>query len=216
MHWVRVLVALPGATAIGQPQIVNACGYSVYYMAAGPGWQSGVQELPSPSYNPRPGSGMSIKLSPQLNGEVTQFEYSWDSGKVHYDLSNINGAPFAAAGMSLVPSVQNDSRYPTCVSIDCPAGQEPCVAAYNQPNDIRTHVCHEDVDLTLTLCPAGRTPIVLPINARGYTNGSNTHSNTHAAVHMQPRYLVSETKQSHRHQRSQSAVRNVRHDLVPR
>merc|ERR1712118_379363 len=89
------------------------------------------------------GTGISIKLSPNAttNGPVSQFEFTWANGKISYDLSNIDGYPFSAGGMVIVPSMQNDPNNPTCVPVDCPAGEATCTAAYNAPDDTRTMVC---------------------------------------------------------------------------
>ena len=99
--------------------------------------------------------GVSIKLSPDMGGKVTQFEITPSNGKIFYDMSNIDGNPFAASGMSLVPSMSNDPNNPTCVPVDCPAGQASCDAAYNAPNDVRTTVCSDQANLVLTMCPGG-------------------------------------------------------------
>ena len=103
------------------------------------------------------GVGVSIKLSPQdsTSGSISQFEFTWANGKIAYDMSNINGNPFASSGMEIVPSMQNDPNNPTCVPVNCPAGEAVCTAAYNQPDDTRTMVCNEDSNLVLTLCPGG-------------------------------------------------------------
>lgn len=99
--------------------------------------------------------GVSIKISPNATGPVTQFEFTWANGDISYDISNINGNPFALGGMSLTPSMAGASGYPTCETVSCPAGESTCTAAYNAPDDTRTMVCPEDSDLTFTLCPGG-------------------------------------------------------------
>merc|ERR1712169_58988 len=52
-----------------------------------------------------------------------------------------------SSGMVIVPSMQNDPNNPTCVPVDCPAGEATCTAAYNAPDDTRTMVCDQDSDL---------------------------------------------------------------------
>ena len=101
--------------------------------------------------------GVSIKISPSEAGKVTQFEYTWTPGvgKLNYDISNIDGNPFSQYGMSLAPSIVTPAGFPTCVVLDCPAGQARCDAAYNMPDDTRTMVCPDSVDLIFTLCPGG-------------------------------------------------------------
>ena len=99
--------------------------------------------------------GMSIKLATN-NSEsapISQFEYTYASDKIFYDLSNINGYPFAAWGMIVVPSMESDAYFPTCLPIVCPAGSSVCSAAYNEPNANRTMVCDQNASISLTLCP---------------------------------------------------------------
>jgi hypothetical protein len=110
-----------------------------------------------------PGVGVSIKLSlgnASVQGAITQFEYTWATPSIFYDLSNIDGEPFspqgypfAKYGLMLEPSTSNSTQYPTCNSIICPAGVMYCSAAYNVWNDTRTSTCSEDTDLTLFICP---------------------------------------------------------------
>lgn len=153
-----VLLALaPTAMALGQATVVNNCGSPVFYAPVGQNAHAEMQQMQG-SYSQAWGSqgnGVSIKLSPEANGKVTQFEFTWADGKINYDMSNIDGNPFANGGMALVPSMQNDASNPTCVPIICDAGATTCDAAYNQPNDVRTHVCSDESNLVLTLCPGG-------------------------------------------------------------
>lgn len=153
-----VLLALaPTAMAMGQATVVNNCGSPVFYAPVGQSDHAEMQQMQG-SYSQgwgSQGNGMSIKLSPEANGQVTQFEFTWADGKINYDMSNIDGNPFASGGMALVPSMQNDPNNPSCVPIMCAAGEASCDAAYNQPNDVRTHVCSEESNLVLTLCPGG-------------------------------------------------------------
>lgn len=55
----------------------------------------------------------------------------WADGKVSWDLSNIDGYPFAAQGIEIIPSMQNDTNNPTCAVVDCLAGEADCTEAYN-------------------------------------------------------------------------------------
>jgi hypothetical protein len=155
-------VLLASATAVsaaGTAHVINNCGYPVYYASVGQSYHAEMNALQgsySESYS-QPGVGVSIKLAPNATstGPVSQFEFTWADGKIAYDLSNIDGYPFSAGGMRVVPSTQGDSAHPSCVVVDCPAGEAVCTAAYNLPDDVRTMVCSEDTDLTLTLCPGG-------------------------------------------------------------
>lgn len=156
-----VLLALaPSALAVGSAIVVNNCDFPVYYASVGPGYGSAMKAIePNGKYTEtysQPNSGISIKLAPVavLEGQISQFEFTWAAGKIFYDLSNINGYPFAVDGMELVPSMADNSANSACVPVNCPAGQAICTAAYNAPDDIRTMVCDEQSDLVLTMCPS--------------------------------------------------------------
>jgi hypothetical protein len=103
------------------------------------------------------GQGVSIKLAmnDSESGPISQFEFTCAAGKINWDLSNINGNPFAADGITITPSMENDPNNPTCVPVVCPAGASVCSAAYNQPDDTRTMVCSDEASISLTLCPGG-------------------------------------------------------------
>ncbi|ETN45946.1 uncharacterized protein HMPREF1541_00128 [Cyphellophora europaea CBS 101466] len=169
-----VLLALaPTAMALGQATVVNNCGFPIYYASVGQSQHAEMQQMQG-SYSEQfgeQGNGISIKLAPSADANPTQFEFTWADGKINYDLSNINGNPFANEGMSLVPSMSNDPNNPTCVPINCAAGDSVCDAAYNQPDDVRTHVCSDNADLVLTMCPGGSsgTP-----SSSGSSSGSET------------------------------------------
>ena len=154
-----LLASASGVAAVGSATVVNNCGSAVYFSSVGGSSNAAMQQLQgsySQTYS-QPGVGVSIKLSPQssISGPISQFEFTWANGKISYDLSNINGYPFSAGGMQIVPSMQNDPNNPTCVPVTCPAGQSVCTAAYNQPDDTRTMVCDQNSNLVLTLCPGG-------------------------------------------------------------
>ena len=154
-----LLALAPSALAVGVATVVNNCGFPVYYASVGQSYSAGMSQLEgsySEAYS-QEGVGISIKLSPNdsTSGPISQFEFTWADGKINYDISNINGYPFSSGGMSVVPSMQNDPKNPTCVPIECPAGQSVCTAAYNAPDDTRTMVCDQDSDLTVTMCPGG-------------------------------------------------------------
>lgn len=156
-----VLLSSAWSVSAGTAHVVNNCGGTVYFASVAQLVNSNFAPLPASGYSEtysKDNVGVSIKLSPDSNGaDVTQFEYTWTSSdnKVAYDISNINGNPFASGGMSLVPSVSTSSEFPTCVPLNCPAGQSTCTQAYNQPDDIRTMVCPDSADLVFTLCPGG-------------------------------------------------------------
>ena len=123
-----VLLAMaPAALAVGSASVTNMCPYTVYYASIA-GQAEALQAMHpggsmSQGYSME-GMGVSIKLAmnDSLSGPISQFEYTWASGKINYDLSNINGYPFSSGGMTVTPSVSNDPNNPTCVPIVCPAG----------------------------------------------------------------------------------------------
>lgn len=156
-----LLASAPAVLAAGTAHVVNNCGFPVYYASVGQSYHATMQPLQGSYSEPysQPGVGVSIKLAPNAttNGPVSQFEFTWADGKIAYDISNIDGypAPFSAGGMQIVPSRLNDPSHPTCTVVDCPAGNSYCDAAYNLPDDVRTMVCDDSVDLTFVLCPGG-------------------------------------------------------------
>ena len=179
---VAFCASLPSAGAIGSTTIVSKCPYPIYFTSAS-GWDTPpMQQLENSHTEPysKPGVGISIKLS--LNetgaGPVTQFEFTWDANKIHYDLSNIDGYPFAEGGILLQPSVHADPRYPTCREVECPPDQSYCSGAYNLSNDTRTLVCDDQTDLTLTVCPQTRP--LAPRNRLSFR-----HSTRHVHIHQQ-------------------------------
>jgi hypothetical protein len=158
---VAALLALaPSVLAVGSASVTNLCSFPIYYASIA-GQPAPMQVMPpgggmSQGYSV-PGQGVSIKLSmnDSESGPISQFEWTWAGGKINYDLSNINGNPFAADGITITPSMQNDPNNPTCVPIVCPAGASVCSAAYNAPADTRTMVCSDQSSISLTLCPGG-------------------------------------------------------------
>ena len=153
-----VLIQAPSATSAGTAHVVNNCGVPVWYAVVGSTFDAPMQQLPdSGLHQPFEHVGVAIAIKLALNDSsvVTQFEYTWSDGKVNYDISHIDGNPFAVAGEVLVPSVMPSPDFLSCRTLDCPPCVDPscyCDAAYNHPDDVRTQVCDENVDLTLTLC----------------------------------------------------------------
>jgi hypothetical protein len=159
---VLLLALAPSALAVGSASVTNMCSFPVYYASIA-GQPSPMQAMApggsmSQAYS-LPGQGVSVKLAmnDSESGPLSQFEYTWASGKINYDLSNINGYPFQDGGITITPSMENDPNNPTCVPIVCPAGSAVCSAAYNQPSDTRTMVCSDQSSISLTLCPGGST-----------------------------------------------------------
>lgn len=172
---VAVLLALaPSALAVGSASVTNMCSYPIYYASIAGQAQGLTTMYPggsmSESYGTE-GTGVSIKLAmnSSLSGPISQFEFTWASGKINYDLSNINGYPFASGGMTVTPSMENDPNNPTCVPIVCPAGASVCSAAYNAPDDTRTMVCNEQASLSLTLCSGGASKRDVHIHPKSHS-----------------------------------------------
>jgi hypothetical protein len=210
-----VLLALAPTAMAGTATVVNNCGFPIYFASVGQSQHANMAQMQgsySESYGEQ-GNGISIKLSPSEGGPVSQFEITPSGGKIFYDLSNIDGYPFADGGMSLSPSMSNDPNNPTCVPIDCPAGDSVCTAAYNQPDDTRTHVCSEQANLVLTMCPGGSSSGSGAESGSGSSTGSPSASSAPAATSdaSYPQSTGSWPKRSieHGHQRAHSRAFRV-------
>ncbi|KAI4154864.1 MAG: hypothetical protein LQ340_001391 [Diploschistes diacapsis] len=80
---------------------------------------------------------------------IAQFEYTvnFDSAQVFYDLSLVNGDPFAPYNQGLHPDDQ------TCTQLACQPGESPCAAAYNSPEENpATHGCGQTANLVYYIC----------------------------------------------------------------
>lgn len=155
---IAVLGLATSASAAGVAHVVNNCGSEVYFASVAQSAHANMSPLPASGYSEAyslPNVGVSIKLAPSTSGPVTQFEFTWADGNINYDISNIDGNPFSAGGMTLAPSMAGAAGFPSCKVVNCPAGQATCDAAYNLPDDVRTMVCPDASDLTMTLCPGG-------------------------------------------------------------
>lgn len=157
-----LLALAPSVMAVGSASVTNMCPYTIYYASIA-GQSEAMTAMASggsmsEAYTDQ-GQGVSIKLAlnDTASGPISQFEFTWTDGKVFYDLSNINGYPFASGGITVTPSMENDPNNPTCVPIVCPAGQAVCSAAYNQPDDTDTLVCDQDSSISLVLCSGGNS-----------------------------------------------------------
>ena len=94
------------------------------------------------------------------DGEVLQFEYDWNSvdHKTWYDISNINGAPFAQHGVWLTPDMHNPPGFDVCVETGCvPGGNDEngCPGVYFLPDQEKTHSCPETANFVLDMCTGG-------------------------------------------------------------
>jgi len=152
-----LLALAPSVLALGTASVTNMCSFTIYY-ASIDGTAEGLTAMePGGSFYEGYSDenvGVSIKLATNdtLSGPISQFEFTWTDSKIFYDLSNINGYPFSANGITITPSMENDPNNPTCVEVDCPAGETTCSAAYNAPDDTDTLVCDQDSSLALVVC----------------------------------------------------------------
>ncbi|PGH12368.1 hypothetical protein AJ79_04316 [Helicocarpus griseus UAMH5409] len=152
-------VALLPTTLAGKAKIENKCPDTLYmWPIAHTGSVEKISIAPGDSYEEEMrtndnGGGISLKLGKSETDEkVSQFEYtlSPDGDKVFYDLSNIDGYPFADDGVTITPSDGS------CPVVTCPAGEELCKDAYNVWNDDHaTKGCPSSTDLTMTVCTGG-------------------------------------------------------------
>lgn len=155
---VLLAACAPIVSAVGNAVIHNQCDFPVYLWSvsnvAGP-----MQELAAnggeytEAYENNPdGGGISIKLGRDTTGaNITQFEYTLETPSLWYDLSNINGYPFMAYGVSVVPSSS------ACNQVICPAGIELCADAYNTPDEnYATAECSSDADMVVLLCSGAK------------------------------------------------------------
>jgi len=168
-----LLAFAPSVLAAGTASVTNMCSYSVWYASIS-GTAEGMTELaPGGSMSEGFGSesGTSIKLatSDSLSGPISQFEITPSGGSIFYDLSNINGYPFASGGVTVSPSMENDPSFPTCVPIVCPAGASVCSAAYNQPNDVDTMVCDINSSLSLVLCSGSSSKRDVHVHSKSHS-----------------------------------------------
>ena len=161
MYSVTLLIALAtfarlgGAVPLeqrgpGTAVVHNKCQFHVWLWSF-----DGIQAVPAHKLTPgamfaesyrqgQNGGGISIKIArgdnPYTN-PIEQLEYKVDS-TLWYDLSEINGHPFADQKILLKPSRHTGSA---CVDVTSET-------AYQQPDDTATKACSLNTDLLLTLC----------------------------------------------------------------
>ena len=143
--------------------ILSYCSFPVFYKTI-LNAEENYQLLPSggASIEYVPDQGISVKFSTNslvLNpttpqGPILQMEFTWNTTQqmLYYDLSNIDGAPFAENGMLLQPSTDASSKYNTCLTVGCAANSTVCPSVYTVPDGNNTMVCGPSTDLTLSLC----------------------------------------------------------------
>lgn len=149
-----VLLAAARQVSAGSAIVHNQCPYPVYLWSISD-VNSQMQTLSanggqySEAYQINPdGGGISMKFSDDTTCQnITQFEYTVTGDSLWYDLSNIDGYPFAQYGVSVVSSDTS------CRGVSCPAGTNLCAAAYNVPSDnFATAECGSSSDTVIVLC----------------------------------------------------------------
>lgn len=162
MHSFSILttLALAASALAGSATIVNNCDHDVYLWTAGDNTspmttiQAGKNH--TEEYVTRIFGGISMKLSKESNiaaGQpVAQLEYTSLPGNLWYDLSLIDGDPFASAITTITPKAGETA---SCTPIHCPAGLTSCADAYMKSNDnFATHACPANTDLVMEICAA--------------------------------------------------------------
>ena len=154
------VAALAPAAAAFQVTITSSCSFSVYGWNVANSYGSGPPTFTldgntkswSAPFEERTDNdgGVSIKLKANDNifdgGPLNQVEYKMAGSTLFYDLSNINGNIFA--GQEVIMQTSNSA----CPTVNCPAGQSVCAAAYNMPDDLRTLACPGGADIEVILC----------------------------------------------------------------
>ena len=146
---------LEARAAPGQAIVHNQCSFPVNLWSVGSANYAAAAHALAPGATyaelyrtPPNGGGVSLKIGRGDNlytQPVEQFEYTLGPGpRLWYDLSLINGDPFAGEKLLLRPSRPVG---PSCVDVANDG-------AYRKPDDDwATHACESvGVDLTLTLC----------------------------------------------------------------
>lgn len=139
---------LPFAHAIGNAMITNNCPNTIYVWSVGSSITNSQAVESSQSYteqyrnDPQTG-GITLKVTAVADGIFTgapelDYGYTLDNQTVWYDISDVNGDPFANSTVALVPTDN------TCQSYTWADGVSP--------SGINTAPCSSDADLQLTLC----------------------------------------------------------------
>lgn len=140
------LATLASTAIAGNVIITNLCSSDLYFMRAYPGGSDAVVDIPAHggSYTEAlSGSGIALQVWLEA-GNSNEVDYSLSTdptyGGLYYTLSEVNGTPFEATGIELVPG---DSA---CPSVVCTANDGTCDGV----ND--TNFCEPGTDLYLTTC----------------------------------------------------------------
>lgn len=112
-------------------------------VAAGQSW--------SAPYTSVTQNGQSIKVgktSGEVSKPIVQLEYTVyaGSGKISYDVSEVNGNPFGSYGFDLTTTSSS------CFSGSCPAPSTSCPAIFTDPTNGIPHDCPIAQSIGLTVC----------------------------------------------------------------
>lgn len=159
-------------------QAVNRCSSTVYcaivkgcpqgQICAGASWRSigPGQSISSSSNEWSDNTGMTIMCGRSNNpSKVSQVEWTSRNvdGKVHFDLSNVDGAVFANEGMTMYVDQPRTNSLPTCYGAVCSPGQIPCPYIYNVDYEDKRgmRACSQSVNVQWHMCFADKN-LVLP------------------------------------------------------
>ncbi|RAO72016.1 uncharacterized protein BHQ10_008028 [Talaromyces amestolkiae] len=139
---------LPLVHAIGNAIVTNYCQSTIYVWSVGSSTTDYQSVASNQSYteqyrNDPVSGGITLKVTAVADGIYNgapelDYGYNLDNDTVWYDISDVNGDPFAGSSVALVPSIG------TCRSFIWADGISP--------SGINTAPCSSDGDLQLTFC----------------------------------------------------------------
>lgn len=143
-----VATILPLAHAVGNAIVFNNCPNPVYVWSVGSSIENSATLQNGQSYTEQfrhddQTGGITLRVTAVADGiynnaPETDYAYTLDNATVWYDISDVNGDPFANSQVALVPA---DSA---CQSFIWADGISP--------SGIHTASCNADDDVQLTLC----------------------------------------------------------------
>ena len=136
--------------------VTNLCNFDVYYVNVpqqGYGRDEAGTIPPGKSYRayydgPQIGHSIKLSLTHGVLSDILQFEYSQTlDGHIDYDVSKIDGNPFATYGFSL-------DAEPGCPIVRCESPVDGCAGTYEEPiyNVNPNYYCPLSADTGVTLC----------------------------------------------------------------